>query len=43
MQSVIESAELRARLRGLGIEAAAKYTWERAAAESLNFLSDVAS
>jgi glycosyltransferase involved in cell wall biosynthesis len=41
MQSLIESADLRARLRSLGIDVAAKYTWERAAAESLNFLSGV--
>ena len=43
IQSVIESADLRARLRRLGKETAAKYTWEKAAAESLDFLSDVAS
>ena len=41
LRSVIERADLRTELSALGTRTAARYTWERAAAESLSFLSNL--
>ena len=42
IQRVGESAGLRAQLKAQGIEQARRFTWEKAASESLRYFSEIA-